>query len=87
MQFLFQEVLALCREAGLLKIGRLTLDGTKGKANASCHKAMSYDRMTDEEERLQREIAELLAKAQAADETDDEQHGDARGDGTFRMEN
>lgn len=80
MQSLFLEVLALCREAGLLKVGRLALDGTKVKANASRHKAMSYDRMTVEEERLQQEIDELLAKAQAADDADDEQHGDARGD-------
>lgn len=80
MQSLFLEVLALCREAGLLKVGRLALDGTKVKANASRHKAMSYDRMTVEEERLQQEIDELLAKAQAADDADDEQHGAARGD-------
>jgi hypothetical protein len=57
------------------------LDGTKIKANASRHKAMSYDRMTTEEERLQKEIDELLAKAQAADQSEDEQHGpDARGE-------
>lgn len=80
MQSLFLEVLALCREAGLLKVGRLALDGTKVKANASRHKAMSYDRMTAEEERLQKEIDELLASAQAADESEDQQHGDARGD-------
>ncbi len=81
MQLLFLEVLSLCREAGLLKVGRLALDGTKVKANASRHKAMSYDRMTVEEERLQQEIDELLAKAQAADVAEDEQHGsDSRGD-------
>ena len=81
MQSLFLEVLALCREAGLLKVGRLALDGTKVKANASRHKAMSYDRMTAEEERLQQEIDELLKQAQAADEAEDEQHGsDRRGD-------
>jgi transposase len=81
MQSLFIEVLALCREAGLLNVGRLALDGTKVKANASRHKAMSYDRMTAEEERLQKEIDELLRQAQAADEADDEQHGaDRRGD-------
>ena len=81
MQPLFIEVLALCREAGLLKVGRLALDGTKVKANASRHKAMSYDRMTTEELRLQQEIAELLQQAQAADAAEDEQHGvDRRGD-------
>ncbi len=81
MQALFLEVLGLCRAAGLLKVGRLALDGTKVKANASRHKAMSYDRMTAEEERLQKEIDELLAKAEAADDADDQQYGtDRRGD-------
>ena len=81
MQPLFVEVLRLCREAGLLKVGRLALDGSKVKANASRHKAMSYDRMTTEEARLQSEIAELLKQAQAADASDDETHGkDRRGD-------
>lgn len=81
MQLLFVEILSLCREAGLLKVGRLALDGTKIKANASRHKAMSYDRMTSEEERLQQEIDELLKQAQASDEADDAQHGvDRRGD-------
>jgi len=81
MQLLFVEVLSLCREAGLLKVGRLALDGTKIKANASRHKAMSYDRMTSEEERLQKEIDELLKQAQATDDADDAEHGiDLRGD-------
>lgn len=81
MQLLFVEILSLCREAGLLKVGRLALDGTKIKANASRHKAMSYDRMTSEEERLQKEIDELLKQAQASDEADDAEHGiDLRGD-------
>lgn len=80
MQPLFLEVLVLCREAGLLNVGRLSLDGTKVKANASRHKAMSYDRMTSEVERLQQEIDQLLAQAEAADESDDDQLGDLRGD-------
>ena len=80
MQPLFLEVLVLCREAGLLNVGRLSLDGTKVKANASRHKAMSYDRMTSEVERLQQEIDQLLAQAAAADENDDDQFGDLRGD-------
>jgi transposase len=81
MQLLFVEILSLCRAAGLLKVGRLALDGTKIKANASRHKAMSYDRMTSEEERLQKEIDELLRQAQASDEADDAEHGvDRRGD-------
>lgn len=80
-QHLFVEVLRLCRESGLLKVGRLALDGTKIKANASRHKAMSYERMVAEEERLRAEIKELLQQAQAADAADDVQHGpDCRGD-------
>jgi transposase len=80
MQPLFVEVLKLCRAAGLLKVGRLALDGTKVKANASRHKAMSYDRMTSEEARLEQEIAELLEQARACDDAEDEQHGNHRGD-------
>ena len=58
---LFVEVLKLASASGLLKVGRLALDGTKIKANASRHEAMSYDRMQTEEVRLQQEIRELLA--------------------------
>jgi transposase len=80
-QNLFVEVLRLCRESGLLKVGRLALDGTKIKANASRHKAMSYDRMLAEEKRLQAEIDELLKQAQAADDAEDAELGrDHRGD-------
>jgi hypothetical protein len=82
LEGLFVEVLKLCRSAGLAKVGRVALDGTKVKANASRHKAMSYDRMKQEEKRLKKEIKELLAQAQAADEQEDAQHGqDRRGDG------
>ena len=54
-------MLRLASASGLLKVGRLALDGTKIKANASRHKAMSYDRMQTEEVRLQQEICELRA--------------------------
>src|SRR5690349_8746740 len=81
LEALFVEVLKLCALAGLTKVGTVSLDGTKVKANASRHKAMSYDRMQEEEERLQEEIATMLAEAQAADETDDARHGpDRHGD-------
>ena len=80
-QHLFVEVLRLCREAGLLMVGRLALDGTKIRANASRHKAMSYDRMGSEEKRLEEEIAELLKKAQTTDHNEDQEFGsDNRGD-------
>ena len=80
LQPLFLEVLVLCREAGLLKVGRLSLDGTKIKANASRNKAMSYDRMGPEVERLQQEIDALLAQADGADADDDYQFGDLADD-------
>ena len=78
---LFVEVLKLASASGLLKVGRLALDGTKIKANASRHKAMSYDRMQTEEIRLQQEIRELLAQAESEDQAEDAQHGaNRRGD-------
>src|SRR4051794_40958399 len=81
LETLFVEVLKLCALAGLAKVGTIALDGTKVKANASRHKAMSYDRMKAEEARLKQEIAKLLAEAKAADEAEDLQHGpDRQGD-------
>jgi transposase len=81
LETLFVEVLKLCALAGLAKVGTISLDGTKVKANASRHKAMSYDRMQQEEERLKEEIAKMLAEAKAADEMEDACHGpDRHGD-------
>ena len=81
LEGLFLEVLKLCALAGLSRVGTIALDGTKIKANASRHKAMSYDRMKEEEKRLQEEIAQLLAEAEAIDAAEDETHGrDRRGD-------
>lgn len=80
LQPLFLEVLMLCREAGLLKVGRLSLDGTKVKANASRNKAMSYDRMGPEIDRLQQEIDGLLAQANDADTADNDQFGELSGE-------
>ena len=80
-QDLFVKVLRLCAEAGLVKVGLVSLDGTKVQANASRHKAMSYEYMKKEESRLSKEIAELLAQAESADEAEDALHGrDKRGD-------
>ena len=62
LETLFVEVLKLCALAGLAKVGTISLDGTKVKANASRHKAMSYDRMEQEEKRLKEEIAKMLAE-------------------------
>ena len=81
LQGLFVEVLKLCAAAGLVKVGLVSLDGAKVKANASRHKAMSYEYMQKEEKRLHKEIAELLGKAKSVDEAEDVLHGsDKRGD-------
>jgi transposase len=78
---LFVQVLALCAEAGLLKLGRVALDGTKLRASASKHKAMSHDRMGPRIEALEEEVRALLAEAEAADAAEDEEFGDdKRGD-------
>src|SRR6266446_6937216 len=63
---LFEEVLKIALEAGALKLGRVALDGTKVKANASKHKALSYGRMQEREGQLRTEVRELLAQAEAA---------------------
>jgi transposase len=78
---LFVQVLQLCQEAGLVKLGHVSLDSTKVKANASKHKAMSYERMVKSEAQLEKEIRELLQNAQETDEAEDRQYGkDKRGD-------
>jgi transposase len=75
LEGLFVEVLKLCAKAGLVKVGRIALDGSKVKANASRHKAMSYDYMLKEEQRLKQEIRALLAQAEAADQQEDKAYG------------
>ena len=78
---LFLQVLALCQRAGLVKLGHVALDGTKVRANASKHKAMSYGRMKEQEARLAAEVAELLRQAEEADDEEDHRYGkDKRGD-------
>jgi transposase len=78
---LFVQVLRLCRRAGLVKLGHVALDGTKLKANASKHKAMSYGRMRSAEAALAAEVQGWLAKAEAADAAEDAELGpDRRGD-------
>ena len=78
---LFVQVLKLCREAGLVKLGHVALDGTKVRANASKHKAMSYGRMKKKEKELEREVRELLKQADTVDVQEDEKYGKGvRGD-------
>ncbi len=75
---LFVQVLQLCRQAGLAKLGHVALDGTKIQANASKRKAMSYRRMAKAEAGLAAEVAGWLAAADAADGADDAQFGAER---------
>jgi transposase len=78
---LFVQVLELCREAGLVKLGHVSLDGTKVRANASKHKAMSYGRMKRKRAELEAEVKELLRRAEAVDADEDEKFGKGvRGD-------
>jgi transposase len=78
---LFLQVLKLCQKAGLVKLGHIALDGTKIKANASQHKAMSYKRMKEEEACLEAEITALLKRAEVTDEEEDHKYGkNKRGD-------
>jgi len=75
---LFLQALQLCRKAGLVKLGHVALDGSKIQANASKHKAMSYGRMGEAEQKLQAEVEELLRQAEAADAAEDAQYGKGR---------
>lgn len=76
---LFTQALMLCEKAGLVKLGHVALDGTKIRASASKHKAMSYRRMGETEARLKREIEGLLKQAEATDAAEDAQYGKGRG--------
>ena len=78
---IFLQVLRLCQKAGLVKLGHVALDGTKVKANASKHKAMSYEHMQKKTDELEAEIARLLAEAEATDTAEDTRYGKGkRGD-------
>src|SRR5258708_7058990 len=78
---LFVQALQLCQKAGLVKLGHVAIDGTKMQANASKHKAMSYGRMGEAEQKLQAEVEALLRHAEEVDEAEDRQYGKGqRGD-------
>ncbi len=81
LQGFFEQVLQVARDLGTLRVGRIALDGTKVKANASKHKAMSFGRMKDKTRQLRDEVTELLAQAEATDAAEDAEYGaDVRGD-------
>ena len=78
---LFVQALALCQAAGMVSLGRVALDGTKVRANASKRKAMSYARMTEKEKVLAGEVSALLAEAERIDKAEDAEYGkNNRGD-------
>ena len=78
---LFGQILQLCETAGLVKLGHVALDGSKIKANASKHKAMSYERMEKRAAELEAAVAKWLSAAEAADAKEDKLHGrDKTGD-------
>ena len=77
----FEQVLRLAREMGAPRVGGVALDGSKIKANASKHKAMSYGRMGEKQRQLREEVKQLLDQAEAADAAEDVEYGaDQRGD-------
>ena len=81
LEELFRQMLRLTLETGMMKLGRVALDGSKVKGNASKHKAMSYGRMKETEKRLREEVRKLLKQAEAADQEEDSRYGrDRRGD-------
>jgi transposase len=75
---LFVQVLRLCQKAGLVKLGHVALDGTKVRANASKHKAMSYGRMEKSIAELEAEVQRLLSEAEAIDAKEDNRYGKGR---------
>jgi transposase/ribonuclease HI len=81
LEALFQQMLRLTLETGMMKLGGVALDGSKVKAHASKHKAMSYGRMQETEKRLREEVRKLLKQAKTTDKEEDSRYGrDRRGD-------
>jgi transposase len=78
LQGFFEQVLRVARELGAPRVGRVAVDGSKVKANASKHKAMSYDRMREKERQLRDEVQQLLAQAEQTDAAEDAQYGAGR---------
>src|ERR1035437_3583727 len=75
---LFEQVLKMALELGAVKLGRVALDGSKVKANAWKHQAMSYARMVEQEKAIRQQVKELLAQAEAVDAEEDERYGKER---------
>ena len=82
----FRQTVRTARASGLGKLGRVAIDGSKIRANTSRHKAMSHQRMKEAEERLEDEIAQILAQMDECNEAEDEEHGDDDGSGGLPAE-
>ena len=82
----FRQTVRVARRSGLAKLGRVAIDGSKLRANTSRHKAMSHGRMVEAEERLDDEIAQILAQMDELNEAEDEEHGDDEGGGGLPQE-
>jgi transposase len=78
LEEMFQQMLRLTLETGAMKLGQVAMDGSKFKANASKHKALSYGRMEETEKRLRAEVRKLLSQAEAADREEDKRYGRGR---------
>jgi transposase len=83
---LFEQVLRLALKAGAMKLGRVAIDGSKLKANASKHKAMSYGRMKEKERELREEVRRLLSEADRQDQAEDARYGKDRTEGELPQE-
>ena len=75
LEGLFDQVLEVCQKAGLVKLGKVAIDGTKIRANASKHKAMSYGRMKQKESELRKQVREMLKRAEQIDKEEDRLYG------------
>jgi DDE family transposase len=82
----FRQTVRTARASGLGKLGRVAIDGSKIRANTSRHKAMSHQRMKEAEERLEDEIAQILAQMDECNEAEDDEHGDDDGSGGLPAE-
>src|SRR6266850_3711134 len=82
----FRQTVRTARASGLGKLGRVAIDGSKLRANASRHKAMSHQRMKQAEDQLVDEIAQILAQMDECNDAEDEEHGDDDGSGGLPAE-
>ena len=83
---IFLQVLLLCKQAGMVKVGVVALDGTKVAANASLARNRTWKKLTEQEQALMTEVETLLGRAESTDREEDKRHGDDIGDGLPKVE-